>query len=37
MELDGSLLYSQQSTTGCYPEPDESSPHIPNLFPLDPY
>jgi hypothetical protein len=33
MEHEGSLLCSQQPTTGPYPEPDESSPPIPTLVP----
>jgi hypothetical protein len=33
MELEGSLLCSQESATGPYLEPDASSPHPPNLFP----
>jgi hypothetical protein len=32
MEPDGSLPCSQQPTAGPYPEPDESSPHLPSLF-----
>jgi hypothetical protein len=35
MEPEGSLPYSQQPATGSYPEPDESSPHLPTLFPKD--
>jgi hypothetical protein len=33
MKAEDSLSCSQQSATGPYPEPNESSPHIPNLFP----
>jgi hypothetical protein len=33
MEPEGSLLCSQQSTTGPYTEPDASSPQLPTLFP----
>jgi len=32
MEPEGSLRCSQQPATGPYSEPDESSPHFPNLF-----
>jgi hypothetical protein len=32
MEPKGSLLCSQESTTGHYSEPDESSPHHPSLY-----
>jgi len=32
MEPEGSLLCLQQSTTGFYPEPDESSTDVPTLF-----
>jgi len=31
MELEGSLPCSQQPITELYPEPDESSPHLPTL------
>jgi hypothetical protein len=31
-EPEGSLLSSQELTTGPYPEPDESSPHFNTLF-----
>jgi hypothetical protein len=31
MEPEGSLLHSQEPSTGSYPEPDQSSPHHPNL------
>jgi len=30
---EGSVPCSHGSTTGRYPEPDASSPHLPNLFP----
>jgi len=33
IETEGSLPYSQELATGPYPEPDESSPHLPTLFP----
>jgi hypothetical protein len=33
MEPVGSLPYSQQPATGPYSEPDESSSHLPTLFP----
>jgi hypothetical protein len=32
MEPESSLQWSQQPTTGPYPEPDESSPYIPIVF-----
>jgi hypothetical protein len=32
MEPEVSLPRSQQPVTDPYPEPDESSPHFPNLF-----
>jgi len=37
MEPEGSLLCSQQLTIDPSPEPDESSPQIPNLFLSDPF
>jgi hypothetical protein len=33
MEPDGSLPFSQEPSVGSYPEPDESSPYHPILFP----
>jgi hypothetical protein len=33
MEPEGSLPCSQKPATGLYPEPDESSPQLPTLFP----
>jgi hypothetical protein len=33
MEPEGSLLCSQESATGPYPELDESSPNLQTLFP----
>jgi hypothetical protein len=34
MQPEGSLLpCSQESTIGPYPQPDESSPYLPTLFP----
>jgi len=33
MEPEGLLLCSQEHTIGSYPEPDESSTHIPCYFP----
>jgi hypothetical protein len=35
MEPDDSLSCSQEPSTGPYPEPDQSSPYHPILFPLD--
>jgi len=36
MEPKISLSCSEESTTGPYPEPDASRPHLPTLFPQDP-
>jgi len=33
MEPEDSLPYSQDSATDPYPEPDESNPQLPTLFP----
>jgi hypothetical protein len=33
METEGSLPCSQQRSNGPKPEPDESSPQLPTLFP----
>jgi hypothetical protein len=33
MELEGSLPCWQESASESYPEPDETSPHPPNMFP----
>jgi hypothetical protein len=37
MEPEGSLPYSQESSTGPYHEPDQSNPYYPILSPLDPF
>jgi hypothetical protein len=37
MELEGSLLCSQQPSTRSYPEPDRSSPYHLILYPQDPF
>jgi len=33
MEPESSLLFSQEPSTGQYPEPDVSNPHLRILFP----
>jgi hypothetical protein len=33
MELEGSLPSLEETGTGPYPEPDESNPHYPTVFP----
>jgi hypothetical protein len=33
IEPEGSLSCSQEPATGPYPEPNESVPHLPTLFP----
>jgi hypothetical protein len=33
MEPEDSLLRTQDHAIGVYPEPDESNPHSPTLFP----
>jgi len=35
LDPEGSLSYSQEPSTGPYPETDESTPYIPTLFPKD--
>jgi hypothetical protein len=37
MEFEGSLPCSQQPSTGSYPEPHESIPHILTPFSYDPF
>jgi hypothetical protein len=37
MEPEGSLPYSQEPVTDPYPEPYVSSPHVPTVFPSDPF
>jgi hypothetical protein len=37
MEMERSLMSSQKSATGPYPEPDESSSKLLTLFPWDPF
>jgi hypothetical protein len=37
MEREGSLPCSRQPTSDPYPEQDVSSPHLPTLFPKDPF
>jgi len=35
METESSFPCSQEPVTGCYPDSDESSPHLPTLPPQD--
>jgi hypothetical protein len=37
MEFESSLRCSQETATGPYPEPDESTPRLPILFTLYPF
>jgi hypothetical protein len=37
MGPEGSLSRSQEPATGPHPEPDESNPHVPTLFPENPF
>jgi hypothetical protein len=37
MELESSLHCSQKLAISPYPDPDESSPQLPTLFPYDPF
>jgi len=37
METECSLPCSQEPVTGPYPESNDSSAHIPNLYPQDPF
>jgi len=37
VEPKDSLQCSQEPTTGPYPEPNKSSPHVPDLFLYDPF
>jgi hypothetical protein len=37
METEGLLKCSQELATGSRPEPDESNPQLPTLFPKDPF